>query len=269
MKMKFLILGVCVSLVCGGVRAATSDVIQEKFHPEPLNVAKAVGDADVLLVADDHTQPAIKNFLGTQLSELHNLGFRSVGIEMLPVRFQADLDTWNTISRQRIQRHLVEFWGEKGPEIPTSIFRLIEEAKRQGFTIIAIDSDGFSDADRRSAAWVQAIERCRWSNKDGSRMIVFGGASHFRSDSGTVLSLLKNQGVCVSVLEFSGLESNDSIDLEWKVAKALRRTVPEATQIARENEQRGRHGLFMVSEAPRCVINLEPQTQVALLETSR
>ena len=100
-------------------------------------------------------------------------------------------------------------------------------------------------------------------------MIVFGGASHFRGDSGTVLSLLKARGVRVSVLEFSGLENANSMDLEWKAADVLGRAVPDVLQIARENDQRGRHGLFMISEGSQWVVNLEPHTELALLASEK
>jgi len=240
----------------------------EVFRAEPFNLARVVGDADVLLVADDHTQPEIKNFLGDHLQALKTLGFQTIGIEMLPAHCQKDLDSWDAASHQRIRRHLEEFWGEKGDGIPDAILRLVEEAKRQRLTVIAIDSDGLSDTDQRSAYWVEDIERCR-KDKDGSRIIVFGGASHFRGDSGTVLSLLKAHGVRVSVLEFSGLEDSSSVDLEWKVAQALQRAIPGVVQVARENDRQGRHGLFMVSSAPDWVINLEPQTKLALLSYQR
>lgn len=268
MKQRLLISWVCIWLVRGsGVNAAEFTGLPEVFHPEPFNLARAVGNSDVLLVADDHTQSEIKDFLGENLPALQALGFRSLGLEMLPTHCQKDLDSWDPAARQRIQRHLEEFWGEKGAAIPASIYRLLEEAKREGFTVIAVDSDVPSGADRRSVNpyWVESIERCRRSSRDGSRMIVFGGASHFRGDSGTVLSLLKDRGVRASVLEFSGLESAESIDLEWRTAEALGRAVPGVLQIARENDRLGRHGVFMVSETTEWVINLEHHTEVALL----
>jgi hypothetical protein len=251
------------------MNAAASAIVPGMFQAEPFSLARVVGDADVLLVADDHTQPEIKNFLGRQLPSLRILGFRSLGIEMLPAHCQTDLDSWTPTARQRIQRHLEEFWGDKGPGIPLSILRLIEEAKRQGFAVLAIDSDGLSDTDQRSAYWVETIQRCRYGSKDGSRMIVFGGASHFRGDSGTVSSLLKSRCVRVSLLEFSGLEKADSLDLEWKTAEILQRPIPGPLQVARENDRLGRHGNFMVAEATDWVVNLEPQTEVALLANVR
>jgi len=262
MKQRLLISWVCIWVLRGsGLNAA---------EVEPFNLTRAVGEADVLLVADDHTQPEIKNFLADHLQALHALGFRSLGLEMLPTHCQKDLDAWDPAARQRIQQHLEEFWGEKGAEVPISILRLIDEAKRQGFALIAIDSNGLYGADRQSVNphWVESIQQYRKS-RDGSRMIVFGGASHFRGDSGTVFSLLKQQGVRVSVLEFSGLESAESIDLEWRTDLALERAVPEVLQIARENGLRGHHGLFMISEARNWVINLEPSTEVALLANAR
>src|ERR1035438_2862681 len=79
LRMSWVILG----LVTGrGLNAAA----------EPINLAKVAGDADVLLVADDHTQAEIKTFLADHLQELRGLGFSSLGIEMLPSHFQSDLD---------------------------------------------------------------------------------------------------------------------------------------------------------------------------------
>jgi hypothetical protein len=268
MKERALIRWVCVCLLSGsGMNAVASTGAPGMFNPEPFNLTKAVGDAEVLLVADDHTQPEIKDFLGRQLQPLRMLGFHTLGIEMLPSHCQPDLDSWNAAARHRILQHLEEFWGEKGPGVPLSILRLIEEAKRQRLTVLAIDSDGLSDTGLRSAYWVKTIQRCRCGNKDGSRMIVFGGASHFRGDSGTVPSLLKEQGVRVSLLEFSGLEKADSIDLEWKTAEVLQRPIPGPLQVALENERLRRHGIFMVSDAKDWVVNLEPHTEVALAIT--
>jgi len=271
MKRRLLILCGSLWLLSGsGVKASDFVSAKEIIHPEPFDLAKAVGDAEVLLVADDHPQPEIKNFLGERLQFLRSLGFRSLAIEMLPAHCQADLDSWDAAAHRRIQRHLEEFWGDKGAGIPMSVLRLIEEAKRQGMTVVAMDSDDHSSADRRSVNpdWVESIERCRRS-KDGSRMIVFGGASHFRGDSGTVLSLLKEHGVRVSVLEFSGLENAHSVALQWKIADALQQKISGVLRIARDNDEQGRHGLFMVSEATDWVINLEPHTEVALLANER
>jgi len=268
MRQRLFIFWILLALLNdGGLNAAHAASALAIFHPESFDMAKVVGNADVLLVADDHPQPEIKNFLAQHLRELRALGFVSLGIEMLPARFQADLDAWDPDARQRIQRHLQEFWAEKGPGIPASIYGLIEEAKREGLLVMAIDTDGLTSADRRlvNPYWVESIERRR-HNEGCSRMIVFGGASHFRGgDSGTVLSLLTRQGVRVSVMEFSGLESAESMDREWRIAQTLQRPVPHVLQIARANNQSARHGLFMVSEATRWIVNLEPFSVNVLL----
>jgi hypothetical protein len=94
-------------------------------------------------------------------------------------------------------------------------------------------------------------------------MIVLGGASHFRVESGTVPALLKARGVRAAVLEFTGLESAESINLQWKMDETLESPIPDALRIAHENDQLGRHGVFMISEGAQWIINLEARPELA------
>jgi len=108
-------------------------------HRAPIDLAKAAGTSRLLLVGDDHTQPAIKRFLANELPLLQRVGFSHLAIEMLPTDFQDDLDAWTPESQERIQRHLAMAWGEKGRGVVESLFTLVQKAKGQGMEVPALD----------------------------------------------------------------------------------------------------------------------------------
>jgi hypothetical protein len=260
------------SLPAQGIAQATEALLIAR---EPINLIKAVGGADVLLVGDDHPQPEIKTFLIHQMEGLRVLGFRCLAIEMLPSHFQSALDRWNESDQNKIRGHLSRLWGEKGRGIPESLFELIATAKREGLMVVALDPDESPSMDRQQVNphWVECVQRCR-IGKNGSKMIVFGGSSHFQPQPLSALSLLKDQGVRCSVLEFSGLENPRSVALELKSVQLLGREVPLALQLTAENQRHGWHGTFMLpysreTSVSRWIINMEPELQLVSLTPSK
>lgn len=271
--MKKILIGlVLFSLPAPGIAQTTDALLAGR---EPINLAKAIGGSDVLLIGDDHPQLEIKTFLIRQIEALHALGFRCLAIEMLPSRFQPALERWNEADQSKIRGHLSQFWGEKGRGVPESLFELIATAKREGLMVIALDPDEVPSMDREDVNphWAQCVQRCR-IGKGGSKMIVFGGSSHFQSQPRSAFSLLKDQGIHCSVFEFSGLENSRSVELELKTAQLLGREVPLTLQLTAENQRRGLHRAFMLLYAretgvSRWVINMEPQLQLASLPSSK
>lgn len=238
---------------------------------EPIDLTKAAAGSDVLLIGDDHTQPEIKMFLMNQLKPLSGVGFRCLAIEMLPSRFQPSLDHWTEADQNRIRQHLARFWGEKGPGIAESLFDLIARAKQEGLMVVALDPDEAPSMDREDVNphWAQCVQRCR-IGKNGTKMIVFGGSSHFQSHPQSAFSILKDQGIHCSVLEFAGLENPRSVELDLKTAKLLGREAPVALQLTAENQHQGWRGAFMLpykreTLATRWIINMDPTTQLASL----
>jgi hypothetical protein len=242
---------------------------------EPIDLAKATAASDVLLVADDHTQPEIKMFLMHRLKTLKALGFRCLAIEMLPSRFQTSLDSWGEADQGKVRRHLTRFWGEKGPSIADCLFDLIAEAKHEGFMVVALDADEAPSMDRQdmNPHWAQCVKRCR-IGENGAKMIVFGGSSHFQPRPRSALTLLNDQGIHCSVWEFSGLENPRSVELDLKTAQLLGREASLPLQLTAENQRLGWHGAFMHpykddASVARWIINLEPDLQLASLPISK
>lgn len=251
--------------VVAAVRTDTS----ASFQREPIDFSKAADESDVLLIGDDHTQLGIKTFLMGRFKELHALGFRCLAIEMVPMRFQPALDRWNGTDQKLIRDHLIRYWGEKGPGIPDSFFNLVASAKREGLMVMALDPETTLLTDRESvnSSWVECIRRCL-IGKEGGRMIVFGGSGHFQSLPDSIPPLLKAQSIRFSVLEFAGLESRESVEIELKTAELLGRAVPFRLRVTQESRRLALYGPFMVRDASdktpvlsRWVIDLEPESQ--------
>jgi hypothetical protein len=238
---------------------------------EPIDLARATAASDVLLIADDHPQPEIKMFLMHQLITLKALGFRCLAIEMLPSRLQPALDGWTEPDQSNIRQYLTRFWGEKGPRVADSVFNLIATAKQEGLMVVALDNDETPSMDRQdeNPHWAQCVQRCR-VGKNGMKMIVFGGSSHFQDQPRSALTLLKDQGIHCSVLEFSGLENPRSVKLDLNTARLLGREAPLPLQLTAQNQRLGWHGAFMHpykddASAARWIINLDPDLQLASL----
>ena len=152
---------------------------------------------------------------------------------------------------------------------------LIAAAKREGIMVVALDPDDSPSMDRQDVNphWVECVHRCR-IGKNGFKMIVFGGASHFQDQGQSAYSLLKDQGVRCAVLEFAGLENPRSVELDLKTAQLLGHETSLALQITAENQHNGRRGTFMLphtseASALRWIINLDPELQLAALPLSK
>jgi hypothetical protein len=207
---------------------------------EPIDLAKAAGSSRLLLVGDDHTQPAIKHFLADELPILRRAGFSHLAIEMLPTDFQDDLDAWTPESQERIRRHLVTAWSEKGPGVAESLFALIEEAKRQGMGVLALDVPDAWDWDRVAVnpVWADCIKACL-SKNPSMRMIVFAGRSHVDPTPASLSSLLNADGLTLSVVQFAGLDSEETVQIDLKTARLLGRATHPATLLTHQGYQTG------------------------------
>lgn len=211
---------------------------------EAIDLARAAGNSTVLLMGDDHTQPAIKQFLDGELPSLHRLGFSCLAFEMLPVGFQDDLDTWSPESQERIQHHLQKAWGEKGAGIPEALFSVLKKAKEEGMRVIALDPPNASQLSRPEVNpyWNACIKHCL--GKD-CRMIVFAGRSHVELTSGSLSSLLQAEGISISMVQFAGLETQESAELDLRTARLLGRAAHPTTLLTLQGYQTGRRESFM------------------------
>lgn len=108
-------------------------------------------------------------------------------------------------------------------------------------------------------------------------MIVFGGSGHFEARPGSALSLLKAQGIRVSLIEFAGLESQESLALDLKTAELLGRLVPLRLIVTEESRRLGWTGTFMVhaahdeilAQTNRWIMNIQPDSlQLAFSHSS-
>jgi len=233
---------------------------------EPIDIEKMAGAYNLLLVGDDHTQPAIKDFLKNRLVTLKRLGFNYLALEMLPSNLQDNLNTWNPENRQKVRNHLETFWASKGPGVVDSLMCLVEAAKQQGMTVIALEHP-LSERMTREAVnpyWAERIQNYLSEDK-ANKIIVLCGSAHLKPAPGSLYCILKDKEFSPSVVQFSGLDPQRSIQREVEVAKILGKTVSSTTQVALAVFRSGVHGDFMVeftespTEQPYWVINFTPK----------
>lgn len=191
---------------------------------ESIDLAKAAGTSRLLLIGDDHTQPAIKEFLSSELAILLRQGFSTLAIEMVSTNLQSDLSAWTPESRERIYRHLTKAWSEKGPGVVESLFALIQEAKGLGMNVLALDPpDAWSwDRAKVNPYWAECIQS-HLKDSPSARMIVFAGRSHVDHAPTALPTLLYAQGLSVSVVQFAGLDSEETVQMDLKTARLLGR----------------------------------------------
>lgn len=202
---------------------------------EPVDIVKAAGTSRLLLVGDDHTHPAIKHFLAAELARLHRAGFSHLAVEMVTSDLQGGLDAWTPESRERIRRHLETAWAEKGPGVPESIFALINAAKERGMEVLALDPPDVPSRNRLTVNpfWADRI-KSSLSKSPSVRMVVFAGRSHVDHTPASLTSLLDAHGVSVSVVDFSGLDSEETTQMDLKTARLLGRSAHPTTVLTYE-----------------------------------
>lgn len=234
------------------LRASVCFGAEDSFvHEEPIDLVKAAGTAQLLLVGDDHTQPAIKHFLADELATLRRAGFACLAIEMLPTDFQDDLDAWTPESQERIRQQLARGWDEKGAGVVDSLFALIQKAKDQGIEVLALDPPNAWELDRVAVnpAWVECIKKCLVKDPS-ARMIVFAGRSHVDPTPASLSSLLDADGLRFSIVQFAGLDSLETVQMDLKTARLLGRTAHPTTLLTFEGYRTGQRRNFM-AHCPR------------------
>ena len=233
---------------------------------EPVDIKKIARASNMLLVGDDHTQPAIKDFLKNHLEALQGLGFRYLALEMLPSNLQGDLDSWTTSSRRRVGEYLEANWGDKGPGVVDSLVSLIDAAKRCGIKVIALETPRAAEMSRAAVNpyWVERIQSYLSENPAG-RMIVFCGSAHLESRPGTLYSILSDRGLTPSVVEFSGVDREKSLREEIEISRILGKPVSLTIQVGLAACYFGIHENFMLSvpnpsKRLAWIVNLTPQS---------
>ena len=231
-----------------GLSATASWAAEDPFaHREPIDLVKAAGTSRLLLVGDDHTQPAIKQFVARELDALQRKGFSCLAIEMIPTNLQGDLDSWTPESQERVRTHLLTSWGDKGIGVAESLFGLIRKAKGQGMCVMALDPADASKLSRVAVNphWMGCIRNCLCQNVD-TRIIVFAGRSHVDPTPGSLYSLLKAEGASFSVVEFAGLDSQETAQMDLKTARLLGRATHPTTLFTLEGYRTGLRDNCMV-----------------------
>lgn len=215
---------------------------------EPIDLVKVAGMSRLLLVGDDHTQPAIKQFLADELAFLQGVGFSSLAIEMIPTNLQGDLDAWTPEAQERIRQHLAMAWSEKGPGVADSLFALIRKAKERDMMVLALDPPDAWRWNRVTVNpyWADCIRHCL-RNNFGTRMIVFAGRSHVDPTPSSLSSLLGTDGLPLSVIAFAGLDSEETVQMDLKTARLLGRPAHPTTLLTQEGYQTGQRRNCMVS----------------------
>src|ERR1019366_6685419 len=121
-----------------------SDLLSKR---KPVNLKETVNGSDVVLLADVHTNLAVKDFIQSHLQMLKDLGFNYFAIEMLVSDFQKDLNVWDEGAKSRIRKGL-EGWESKGPGIVDAYMHLIDTAKSLGLTVIAMEDPNYFNIPR-------------------------------------------------------------------------------------------------------------------------
>lgn len=226
------------------IAQAGTPPISFSFDRRPIQIDRIVENVQVLLVADDHTQVEIKSFLTHHLLSLQASGFNCLAVEMLPDGYQTHLDRWGTSDKEKVLAHLRYFWAEKGPGIADAYFNLIDSAKRRGWMVIAMDPSQMDTTNRQQVnpAWTNCIMRCL---KDHKRIVVFGGASHFRGHGNSVSALLAKQQVSIATIEFSTPDDELSVGSNLLTYRLLKSPIPELVRFTEENRRAGISGSFM------------------------
>jgi hypothetical protein len=103
-------------------------------------------------------------------------------------------------------------------------------------------------------------------------MIVFGGSSHFQAVPQSAFSLLKDQGIRCSVVEFA--ENPQSVKMDLKTARLLGKEPSLALRVTAESQRQGARGAFMLpydreTLVQRWLITMDSDLQVAALPVSK
>lgn len=178
-------------------------------------------NTEVLFFGEDHKVAEIRNFIIEQLPILKKkYGISQIALEMLTSDLQIYLDEWNDQAKEKIKESLMKGW-DRGLGLGESYFQLIEEAKKLGMRVIAMedpnDEISYKSGNSRMIVnqyWSKILE----TNLSQGKIAVLCGLGHLTQSSDAVSSMMMEKKIPCNIIQFTGIQTENVIENNIKYA---------------------------------------------------